>query len=217
LTDTSKPLVTSAFAVRPLTASRFFRVIFWFNAPLIVLVVLFNFWRAYVHADSGSCADIVCTLTKRYGDAFAVVSSFTKETLKRGASVNIALARELLFFNVTFAFTTALVAILAFALAFPKLDLVGPIRYPAAILVIPPAIAILAFMLYAIGWDTDWPRPNSYRGKMGRLIFDYWAGAFVYNGRCLALSVFGMFFVFHLFNVAAYLYRRLTGRGDHRI
>ncbi len=217
MTDTSKPLATSAFAVRPLTASRFFRIIFWFNAPLIAMIVLFNFWRAYVHADGGSCADIVCTLTERYGDAFPVVSSFTEEALRRGASVNIALARELLFFNVTFAVTTAVVAILAFALAFPKLDLVGPIRYPAAILMIPPAIAILAFILYTIGWDTHWPTPTSHKGTMGRLIFTYWAGAFVYNGRCLTLSVFGMMFVTHLFNVAVYLYRRLTGRGDHRI
>lgn len=202
---------------RPLTASRFFRIIFWFNAPLILLIVLFNFWRAYMHGEGGACADTVCTLIERYGDASPIVSSFTEEALRRGASVNISLARELLFFNVTFGVTTALLAILAFALALPKLGLIGPIRYPAAILVIPPAIAILAFMLYIIGWDTSWPTPTSHKGTMGRLIFTYWAGAFVYNGRCLTLSVFGMLFVFHLFNVVAYLHRRLTGRGDHRI
>ncbi|MFZ5678008.1 MAG: hypothetical protein ACOZAM_34000 [Pseudomonadota bacterium] len=193
------------------------RIMLWFNAPLFLLIVPFNFWRAYVHGEGGVCSDIVCTLTKRYGDMSPVVLSFAEGALKRGASVNVSLVRELLLFNVTFGLATALVTILAFALAFPKLDLIGPIRYPAAILVIPPAIAILAFMLYTIGWDTYWPRPNSYRGNMGRLIFTYWAGAFVYNGRCLALSVFGMLFVFNLFNVIAYLHRRLTGRGDDRI
>lgn len=209
--------MTPPVPVRPLPASRFFGIILWFNTPLILLIVLFNFWRAYVHADGDTCADIVCTLTGRYGNASPIVSSFTEEALKRGASVNIPLARELLFFNVTFGVTTALVAILAFALAFPKLDLIGPIKYPAAILVIPPMIALLAFVLYVVGWDSTWPRPNSYRGRMGNLIFTYWAGVFVYNGRPLTLSVLGMLFVFNLFNVVAHLHRRLTGRGDHRI
>ncbi len=200
-----------------LSGARVFRIIFLFNAPFILAVVLFNFWRAYVHADGGACADIICIMTDRHGDASPVVSSFTAEVLKRGGGVNIALARELLFFNVIFGIIYAFAATIAFAAAIPKLKLIGSIKYPMSILVIPPMIALLAFTLYAIGWDSHWPRPNSYRGRMGRLIFDYWAGVFVYNGRSLTLSVLGMLFVFNLFNVVAYLRRRIAGRSDHRL
>lgn len=202
--------------LRPLSGSRFFRIIFWFNAPLILLIVLFNFWRAYVHGEGGVCVDIICTLTGRYGDASPIVSSFTNEAQKRGAGVNIALARELLLFNVIFGVAYAFVATIAFAVAIPKLTLIGPIKYPASILVILPMIALLAFIIYIIGWNHRWPTPHSRRGMMGSLIFDYWAGAFVYNGRSLTLSALGMLFVFNLFNVVAYLRRRFWKGGEDR-
>lgn len=200
--------MTISAPVQPLTARRYFLTLLYFNIPLIVLFVAFNAWRAYIHADGAGCTDYVCTITARYGDEFPLVASLADEVAKSNGKVNVALARELLFFNVIFCIAYTPVAMILFCVTLARLGPAGNFRYGKAALMMPVAIGFLAFMLFTIGWDSHWT-PAYRRGAWkGRLILDYWAGAFIHNGRSLTFSAFAMMVAFYLLNLAQFVKRR---------
>lgn len=200
--------MTISAPVQQLTARRYFLTLLCFNIPLIVLFVAFNSWRAYIHADGAGCADYVCAITARYGDDFPLVASLAEEIAKSNGKVNVALARELLFFNVIFCIAYTPVATILFCVNIAKHGPLKKFRYGKAALMMPVAIGFLAFMLFIIGWDSRWSPAHGRGAWKGRLILDYWAGAFIHNGRSLTFSVFTMMVAFYLLNLAQFVKRR---------
>lgn len=95
-----------------------FYLILWYNVPLAVFFLIFDFWRALAaHDGSAVCSayDLVCSLTQHYGNTLPIVSSFTIEAGEQASPAHVRLVRELLFFNVVFWLSLGPIALAAFS------------------------------------------------------------------------------------------------------